>query len=254
MGRYIDTADCAKMLRAKLKEDFPGQKFSVRISRYAGGSSIRVKWVDGPTEKMVAPVANHFQGASFDGMTDSMNYHSTMHNGEKVSMGANFVFCDREHSSMMLERGRAVYQNRHGKPYKPNERIGGAYHWSDNELRAICAEINDYKRPEKKTPGRPRRRHETKPQTVDFPEVRENKTKGGIEVAFPARPSDQVRETLKGAGFRWSRRLGHWWARGNEKTREAADQAVAIYIEDCENENGRADGLIAIDSYFSESE
>jgi hypothetical protein len=68
--RYIDTAEAAKMLRAELKRHLPGVKFSVKISRYAGGSSTDIKWTDGPTEDAVRKIAARYDGRGFDGMID----------------------------------------------------------------------------------------------------------------------------------------------------------------------------------------
>ncbi|HZA71487.1 MAG TPA: LPD29 domain-containing protein [Propionibacteriaceae bacterium] len=69
-ARYIDTAEVAKMMRPQLRRTFPGVKFSVRISRYSGGSSIDIRWTDGPTVKQVEAVTHAFQSARFDGMID----------------------------------------------------------------------------------------------------------------------------------------------------------------------------------------
>jgi len=69
-ARYIDSADAAKLMRKNLAREFPGVKFSVKISRYAGGSSIRVGWTDGPTEAMVQKITAPFSGKGFDGMID----------------------------------------------------------------------------------------------------------------------------------------------------------------------------------------
>jgi len=68
--RYIDVAEVAKLIRKHLKKNFAGVKFSVRISRYAGGSSINVGWTDGPTQAEVEKVTGPFQGSRFDGMID----------------------------------------------------------------------------------------------------------------------------------------------------------------------------------------
>lgn len=40
-----------------------------------------------------------------------------------------------------------------------------------------------------------------------------NQAKSGIELTFNEKPSDIVRESLKELGFRWSNKLGFWWAR-----------------------------------------
>lgn len=76
MTRYIDTAETAKLIRARLKAEFPKTKFSVRISRYAGGSSIYVNWTDGPTSKRVNQEIGGFNNTHFDGMID-MSYSSS---------------------------------------------------------------------------------------------------------------------------------------------------------------------------------
>lgn len=41
---YLTTADTAKLVRSTLAARFPGVRFYVRSSTYAGGSSIRVAW------------------------------------------------------------------------------------------------------------------------------------------------------------------------------------------------------------------
>jgi hypothetical protein len=70
-ARTIDTAEQAKIIRKALKASFVGTKFSVRISRYSGGSSINVTWTDGPTQKDVQTITSAYDGGGFDGMTDS---------------------------------------------------------------------------------------------------------------------------------------------------------------------------------------
>jgi hypothetical protein len=67
---YIDTADCAKLVRRALKANFPGVKFSVRSSVYSMGSSINVGWTDGPTASAVDAVVRCYSGSGFDGMID----------------------------------------------------------------------------------------------------------------------------------------------------------------------------------------
>ncbi len=98
---YIDTADVAKLIRRELKV-FKGTKFRVRSSRYAGGSSIRVSWTDGPTTDQVNEVVGFMHGATFDGMTDMQSYHDSMLYGEKVHFGNSFLFVNREISRDMF--------------------------------------------------------------------------------------------------------------------------------------------------------
>jgi hypothetical protein len=93
---YLSCADTAKLIRAALKESFPGVKFSVRSSVYAGGASININYVDGPTSDQVNAVAGMFEGSYFDGMQDykGLNYGSL--DGQEVRFGADFVFVNRK--------------------------------------------------------------------------------------------------------------------------------------------------------------
>ena len=124
--RYLTTAETAKLVRKALKESFPATKFSVRSSTYAGGSSMRVHWIDGPLSQDVDAVVGPFKCGGFDGMID-MKYLSSswlMPDGsaafastsgtegsrgvvpsaesgkphpdaERVSMGPDFIFTER---------------------------------------------------------------------------------------------------------------------------------------------------------------
>ena len=100
--QYLSCAETAKLVRAALKESFPGVKFSVKSSTYAGGASINVAYVDGPTAAQVEAVAKAFQGAYFDGMTDykGSNYNSL--DGQPVRFGADFVFVSRRFTAPVL--------------------------------------------------------------------------------------------------------------------------------------------------------
>jgi hypothetical protein len=73
--RRLDVTETAKLVRAQLKQAFPGQKFKVKSDRYAGGSSIRVDWTDGPTMKEVDAVVAVFAGSRFDPMIDLKTYN-----------------------------------------------------------------------------------------------------------------------------------------------------------------------------------
>ena len=73
---YLDTALVAKLIRVRLAYGFPGCKFRVRISRYSMGSSIDVRWTDGPLDKAVEAEVGAYAGAGFDGMID-LKYHQS---------------------------------------------------------------------------------------------------------------------------------------------------------------------------------
>lgn len=67
---YLSVTDTAKLVRTALKKAFPGVKFSVRSSSYAGGAAVDVSWTDGPRKTDVQPVLYAYSGADFDGMID----------------------------------------------------------------------------------------------------------------------------------------------------------------------------------------
>lgn len=100
MTKYKTTAEVAKIIRKELAANFPGIKFSVRSSTYSGGSSIRVEYTDGPAYEKVNSLVRKFNGASFDGMIDLKSYNDAIeYNGEKISLGVDFIFVDRHASN-----------------------------------------------------------------------------------------------------------------------------------------------------------
>jgi hypothetical protein len=104
MADYIRPADTAKLVRAALKESFPGVKFSVRTDTYSGGASIHVGWTDGPNTKQVESITDVFSGSYFDGMIDYKGSRYALFDGRRVNFGANFIFCRREHSDESVFR------------------------------------------------------------------------------------------------------------------------------------------------------
>ncbi|SIS23117.1 LPD29 domain-containing protein [Williamsia sterculiae] len=65
------TKQTAAEIRKHLRATWPGVKFSVRCDRGTASSWIRVSWTDGPTDQQVRHETHQFQGAQFNGMTDS---------------------------------------------------------------------------------------------------------------------------------------------------------------------------------------
>lgn len=107
--RYIDVVDVAKLIRKDLRAVFGrAVKFTVRTHQYAGGSSIRVRWTDGPTKKMVQSIIGGYQGGGFDGMTDYKYSFDGFMDGERVRFGGDFLFIDRDISDAARERAERV--------------------------------------------------------------------------------------------------------------------------------------------------
>lgn len=72
--RQTQAANCAGAIKEELKKLFPGVKFSVKSSNFAGGDSVDVSWEDGPTTEQVNNIINKYQYGHFDGMTDMYEY------------------------------------------------------------------------------------------------------------------------------------------------------------------------------------
>jgi Large polyvalent protein associated domain 29 len=110
----LSCAETAKLLRAALKEVFATTKFSVRSDNYAGGASIDVRWVDGPTSKDVQRICKQFDGADFDGMQDLKTYKTQLVNGKPIQYGADFVFAKRILPAAFLTKIAQDYCNQFG--------------------------------------------------------------------------------------------------------------------------------------------
>jgi hypothetical protein len=132
---YVSVTDTAKLLRGALKAAFPKVTFSVRSSKYAGGASIDVGWTDGPTEAQVKAVTELYRGATFDGMQDLKEYHSTLLGApdgsvREVHFGADFIFTNRTASPELTGSGsRARRRARRGsRPATSTPAIGSGSH------------------------------------------------------------------------------------------------------------------------------
>lgn len=102
--KYLTCAETAQLVRAALKEAFPGVKFSVRSSTYSGGASINIGWTDGPNDSQVSAVTEKFSGSYFDGSIDYKGNVYHMIDGQEVSLGADFIFTNRRYSDAMVAR------------------------------------------------------------------------------------------------------------------------------------------------------
>ena len=104
-ARWVDTKEVAKNIRRDVKERWPKVKFSVRLSRYAGGSSIRIEWADGPTRKVGEEAIGHWEGCQFDGMIDlETNKGPFLSGGEYVRSACSYLHYDRSCSVAFLTR------------------------------------------------------------------------------------------------------------------------------------------------------
>jgi predicted DNA-binding WGR domain protein/predicted RNA methylase len=247
MARSISLTDTAKLIREALKEKFPDCKFSVRSKSYSGGSSIDVSWEDGPTAKEVEAIVDPFQGASFDGQQDLKTYHTSHYKGEEVSWGADYVFCHRNYSKQAYEKGlelakqanykyydeAEVYLKEHRHEWKGEVSYSYSYesgnleghrqYWEchrkyPNELPREClAQHSFYKadKPQVQTAS-------PAPGEIEM-EITHNEAKGGIELRFSSKPSDDILELVKSAGFSYSRRQNIWYTKATPAAIEFAN-------------------------------
>ena len=67
MKHGLKAAEGSKLLKATLAREFPGTKFSVRMSRGTAYGSIDIRYENGPSFEDVDAIASGFEGKSFDG-------------------------------------------------------------------------------------------------------------------------------------------------------------------------------------------
>ena len=94
MTEYITTKDTAKLVRAALKNAFPGVKFSVRMSTGTAAAWMNVSYSDGPTEREVRAITGWYEGRKFNGMTDGYDDAGTvLVAGEGEEMPREVRYC-----------------------------------------------------------------------------------------------------------------------------------------------------------------
>lgn len=145
MTRRLSCSETAQLIRKALAEKFPATKFTVNSKTYAGGASVRVRWLDGPTIKAVEAIAGRFAGADFDSSQDLKTYRDSTLNGEPVHFGADYVFCDRDFSVPLLSKAAeqiahqyycpapAVHEE-HGKGWVERDGNLVSGHWTAGDL------------------------------------------------------------------------------------------------------------------------
>jgi len=109
--KYETASETAKKIRKAIKASFPGVKFSVTSNR---GSSVRVRWTDGPIGSEVDEILRKYQSGHFDGMQDLMTHpgYTDPETGDLIC-GADWVTGTREitpaRRSLIVARTEARY-------------------------------------------------------------------------------------------------------------------------------------------------
>lgn len=159
-AKHLSTTETAKLIRDGLKNAFPGQKFSVRSKTYSGGSSIDIRWIDGPTDSEVSALVDVYSGKGFDGMIDlAYSYtHWLLPDGsvtvastsgtegsggtvpaykapkphpkaELVHLGSGYVFTDRSYSRAAIEQVSAAFYTEYGLGTPPEPVGSDEFGW-----------------------------------------------------------------------------------------------------------------------------
>ena len=93
----MDVVEVAKLIRRALKMAFPGTTFSVRSSRFAGGTAISVVWTGTPIEAEVKQLIGRFAGLRYDKRRDGwepLTYYFRS-DGSSMAMGSYYGHQER---------------------------------------------------------------------------------------------------------------------------------------------------------------
>lgn len=89
-----EAAQVAALIKAELKEKFPGTVFSVKSQTYAGGDSVTIYYtatVNGPKISAVELVGSKYKAGHFDGSIDCYEYTN-----RGTGPTAKYIFVDAD--------------------------------------------------------------------------------------------------------------------------------------------------------------
>lgn len=222
----------AQNIRIELKRHFPNVKFRVR-SEY---SSVNIDWTDGPSCAQVKSITNKYEDHCTDHTGDFRDYDPSLFN--KVFGGCNYVFENREISDETnriitdwakehLGEGAEAYPEMLNREvndmFQQNAIPATPWHITRAEdehgyhiealpvapvpaVAAVPELAEGVEAAEAAPPAAP-----FKSISLGEAKVAYNAEKNGIEVSFPAKPSDETLNALKSLGFRWSKFSRVWW-------------------------------------------
>lgn len=112
--RQYTVKETAQEIRAALRREFPGVKFSLRMTRGTGYGWMSLSYTDGPVTRAVDSITAGFRSSYFDGMDDSTHQiPSTIYAEADGSLFEPRWSCDgvnstRDFSPAMLERAAQI--------------------------------------------------------------------------------------------------------------------------------------------------
>lgn len=185
------TKEVAAEIRAYVKRAYPDCKFSITTHYASMCSSISVVLVSGPYEALkdgkTRHDVNYFYVERDDILTDWAR--ALMIDLNDYIKSFRFSDCDSMidyfHVNFYYDLGVGKWD----KPYTVSQKA-----------KKIDAP----------------KRAESKPATTNSIRVQINPDFNGIEVYFPGKPSDAIRNSLKENGWRWHHKKGCWYNRNTE--------------------------------------
>jgi hypothetical protein len=209
-------------IRAMLKNEFPGIKFSVVHPHYG---TVNIRWTDGPTTEQVSKLEKLFQDHHSDETGDYWDYKGG--NFNDLFGGMSFVFCNRdmsketetaitEEGTRLFEKhpfdchssGNFIYRIFCASSIPANAKVTGIEHTGENSGLSTPATFYRLSY-ELSTPAAPEALNNvTHSEGI---EVRHNEQKNGIEIRFPGKPANEVLTSLKANGWRWSHFNKVWY-------------------------------------------
>ena len=241
-GKWLSVGDKRRNVLAVLKHEFPGVKFKAHTRNGSTSDSITVEYDDGPAYDKVMKVLREFETTTYNAYEDI--HEDCTQPAACVCGGFDYVFLHRtiaDATRKFVEGYLASHISGVDNQYvtaETNRILGrtdfpcGGYDVVAVEYDGHCGHNLVVKA--KAEPSKP-----TPPEAPkgDGVTITENTEKNGIEIRFPSMPSENIRNHMKAAGWRWTRYNGGlWYNRATDGNRKMAADIAAMW----EKENGKA--------------
>lgn len=228
----LSTKDISKLIRDKIKAKFNNCVFSVTMESYSMGSSINVYLM-----KSNFKVIQDFKDISEDTINEyeqrnriTREQLKERQNKGYHQLGGRF---NEEYKKGVWSNG--VFLTKDGfNLFKEVCKIVNYYNYDNSELMTDYYDVNfylelrigkydkDYIYEESTKP-------ENKPsENIEDIVFKKNEIKNGLEIYFPEKPCEAVRDILKNNGFRWGRFNKCWYKRFSDGLETDIKQALGV--------------------------
>ncbi|WP_406378323.1 LPD29 domain-containing protein [Streptomyces sp. NBC_01618] len=240
----IETKHVAAELRSRLKDAFPGVKFSVRKGTGTASAWISAYWTDGPWTADVEALTCPMQGAQFDGMED--RYESTGNTvtvtvkGRKVT-GTPLVDGINNHrdvSEDALKAATALWSEANGGTAPDTGGMLGACvvdghaireNWAAQQVYQVASDIvlpQRWAAAKEQTTAQAARPASTPGEGAEGLTLTHT-DEDGMTVTG-TRPGDGAADVLKRHGFKWHRKNRYWYAPGSRDQQADTEFMAAV--------------------------